>query len=164
MHDASENGSVSLQRRHSTQKTRFYDSTLSSQMDGLTDSRTDKVAQNKGYWTQPWSKWFLVACYATLHRALPVRPSVALYFFSVFRSLASLLLAVPSSDLKYCPCPPTRDWGNHVSGLVFSGSVGPTFIDFSGPDRETAGPTKLLSEERKKDKIGQIPPLQISQF
>ena len=59
---------------------------------------------------------FLVACYATLHPALSVRRSgrrtVTLHFFFWFlRSLASLLLPKWSSDLKYGPCPPARDWG-----------------------------------------------------
>ena len=73
--------------------------------------------------------YFLVACYATLHPALSVcllsihpsvRPSVypSYYFFKFLRSLASLLLPKWSSDLKYCPCPPARDWGSRVSGLV----------------------------------------------
>ena len=35
------------------------------------------------------------------------------------RSFASMLLPKCSGDLKYGPCPPTRDWGSCVSGLVF---------------------------------------------
>ena len=63
-------------------------------------------------------------CYATLHPALLVRRSVGpyirhTYFFVFFLwSLASQLLPKWSSDLKYIPCPPARDWGSCVSGLV----------------------------------------------
>ena len=66
---------------------------------------------------------FLVACYATLHLALSVRRSVRpshFTFFGFLRSMASLLLPKWSSDLKYGPCPPARDWGSRVSGLVLS--------------------------------------------
>ena len=42
-----------------------------------------------------------------------------LYFFYDFISLTSLLLPKWSSDLKYGPCPPARDFGSRVSGLVF---------------------------------------------
>ena len=55
----------------------------------------------------------------------PVRPSIGwlvgplpFYFYDLY-SLTSLLLPEWSSDLKYGPCPPTRDWGSRVSGLVF---------------------------------------------
>ena len=65
---------------------------------------------------------FLVACYATLHPALSVGPSVRhtllsrrLWFFF----FALQLLPKCSTDLKYGPCPPTRDWGSRVTGLVF---------------------------------------------
>ena len=54
----------------------------------------------------------------TLSVRRSVRPSVPLYFFWFLRSLASLLLPKWSSDLKYGPCPPARDRGSHVSGLV----------------------------------------------
>ena len=33
-------------------------------------------------------------------------------------SFASLFLLKCSGYLKYGPCPPARDWGSHVSGLV----------------------------------------------
>ena len=64
---------------------------------------------------------FLVTCYAILHPALLVHPSVCpsvgpsitLYFL---RSMAYLLLPKWSSDHKYSPCPPTRKWGSRVSG------------------------------------------------
>ena len=64
---------------------------------------------------------FLVSCYMTLHLTLSVRPSVdwAHYFFYGFYSLMILLLPKCSSDLKYGPCLPARDWGSCVSGLVF---------------------------------------------
>ena len=55
---------------------------------------------------------FLVTCYATLHSALSVRPSVTYYFFVFFYSLTSLLLPKWSSDLKYGPCPP------HATGVA----------------------------------------------
>ena len=48
-----------------------------------------------------------------------VRPSITLYFFGLSRSLATLLLPKWSSDLKYGPCPSTRDLGSRVSSLVF---------------------------------------------
>ena len=44
--------------------------------------------------------------------------SVTLYFFYDFISLTSLLLPKWSGDLKYGPCPPARDFGSRVSGLV----------------------------------------------
>ena len=45
--------------------------------------------------------------------------SVALYFFYDSISLTSLLLPKWSSDLKFGPCPPARDFGSRVSSLVF---------------------------------------------
>ena len=39
-------------------------------------------------------------------------------FFWFLRSLASHFLPKWSSDLKNSPCPPARDWGSRVSGLV----------------------------------------------
>ena len=66
--------------------------------------------------------FFLVACYATLQRRSVCRSvcrSVTLYFFWGFlRFSASLLLPKWSSDVKYGPCPPARDWGSRVPGLV----------------------------------------------
>ena len=65
---------------------------------------------------------FLVACYATLHPALSVSRlvgwSVTLYFFNDFIFSTSLFLPKRSVDLKYGPCPPARDFGSRVSGLV----------------------------------------------
>ena len=49
---------------------------------------------------------------------LSVQPS-HFTFFGFVRSLASLLLPEWSSDLKYSPCPPARDWGIRVSGPVY---------------------------------------------
>ena len=46
--------------------------------------------------------------------------SVKLYFFYDYVSLTSLLLPKWSGDLKYGPCPPARDLGSRVSGLVLS--------------------------------------------
>ena len=48
-----------------------------------------------------------------------VGPSVRHTSFSGFlRFMASPLMPKWSSDLKYGPCPPARDWGSRVSGLV----------------------------------------------
>ena len=59
--------------------------------------------------------------HATLHPALSVGRSVGLsvtlYFFCDF-FWTSLLLLKWSSDLKYGPSPPARDFGSRVSGLV----------------------------------------------
>ena len=65
--------------------------------------------------------------HATLQPALSVGRSVGwlvgwsvtLYFFYDFISLTSLLLPKWSGDLKYGPCPPARDFGSRVSGLVY---------------------------------------------
>ena len=70
---------------------------------------------------------FLVACTRLYN---PLCPSVGqlvgrsvdrshFTFFYYFISLTSLLLPKGSGDLKYGPCPPTRDFGSRVSGLVF---------------------------------------------
>ena len=50
-----------------------------------------------------------------------VGPSVrhTLLFFVFLGFLASLLLPKWSGNLNYGPCPPARDWGSRVSGLVF---------------------------------------------
>ena len=66
---------------------------------------------------------FLVACYATLqstpHFVGPSLVRLSHFTFLVFlRSMASLLLPKWSSDLKYGPCPPVRNWGGRVSSLV----------------------------------------------
>ena len=45
--------------------------------------------------------------------------SVTFYFFYEFYFRTSLLLLKWSGDLKYGPCPPARDFGSRVSGLVF---------------------------------------------
>ena len=61
--------------------------------------------------------------HATLQPALSVGRSVGrlvghtlLFYHFIFLTL--LLLPKWSGDLKYGPCPPTRDFGSHVSGLV----------------------------------------------
>ena len=42
-----------------------------------------------------------------------------LFTFSAFLSFFnSPLLPKCPGDLYHCPCPPTRDWGSRVSGLV----------------------------------------------
>ena len=69
-------------------------------------------------------KDFLVACTRLYNPLCPsvgwlVGWSVTLYFFYDFISLTSLLLPKWSNDLQYGPCPPARDFGNRVSGLVF---------------------------------------------
>ena len=65
----------------------------------------------------------MLMCYATLHPALPVRPSVSLsvcrshsIFFMIF--FTSLPLPKWSCDLVNGPCSPARDLGSRVSGLV----------------------------------------------
>merc|ERR1712074_99662 len=45
-----------------------------------------------------------------------------LTFSTLMGFLAIPLLPKCSTDLEYGPCPPARDWGSHVSGLVFSHS------------------------------------------
>ena len=76
--------------------------------------------------------------HATLHPALSVGLSVCLsvgwsvtfyffyqfYFFYDFYFWTSLLLPKWSSDLKYGPCPPARDFGSRVSGLVLPAKNG----------------------------------------
>ena len=68
---------------------------------------------------------FFSRVHATLQPALSVRLSVGwsigrsrFTFFYDFISLTSLLLPKWSGDLKYDPCPPARDFGSRVSGLV----------------------------------------------
>ena len=61
--------------------------------------------------------------HATLHPALSVGRSVGhILLFYEFYSLTLLLLPKWSVDLKYGPCPPARDWGSRVSGLVLNGT------------------------------------------
>ena len=81
---------------------------------------------------------FSVACYATLHLALSVWPSVrwsvgpSHFIFSGFsRSLALLLLPKWSSDLKYSPCPPpARDHVSRREALFIPWSIG-WFVNWS---------------------------------
>ena len=67
---------------------------------------------------------FFSRVHATLQPALSVGQSVGwsvghtLLFFYDFISLTSLLLPKWSGDLKNGPCPPARDFGSRVSGLV----------------------------------------------
>ena len=73
---------------------------------------------------------FLVACTRLYN---PLCPSVGwshFTFFYDFISLTSLLLPKWSSDLKYGPCPPARDFGSRVSGLVYLGLPSTTVIIF----------------------------------
>ena len=73
--------------------------------------------------------YFLVACYATLHLALSVRPLVhpsvrpsvgpSITLSGFLRLLASLLLPKWWSASNYGPGPPACDWGSRVSGLAF---------------------------------------------
>ena len=51
-----------------------------------------------------------------------VRPS-HYTFFGFLGFFASLLLSKWSGDHNYGPCPPARDWGSRVSGLVFFASL-----------------------------------------
>ena len=53
----------------------------------------------------------------TLSVGRSVGPSHFTFFYD-FISLTSLLLPKWSSDLKYGPCPPARNFGSRVSGLV----------------------------------------------
>ena len=51
-----------------------------------------------------------------------IRPSICpshFTFLAFMGFLAIPLLPKCSTDLKYGPCPPARDWGSRVSGLVF---------------------------------------------
>ena len=57
--------------------------------------------------------------HAILQPALSVRRS-RFPFFMILFFFTSLLLPKWSSDLKYGPCPPARDWGSRVYGLVLS--------------------------------------------
>ena len=53
---------------------------------------------------------------------LSVGPSVGpshFTFSALMGVLALLLLPKCSTDLNYGPCPPARDWGSRVSGLVY---------------------------------------------
>ena len=90
--------------------------------------------------------------HATQHPALSVSRSVGLsvtlYLFYDFYFWTSLLLPKWSSDLKYGPCLPARDWGSRVSGLVFFFPFFPFFlkgIDHEDkPNRPTAACSVLL--------------------
>ena len=68
---------------------------------------------------------------------LSVYPSVGtshFTFLALMEFLAMLRLTKCSTDLKYSPCPPARDWGSRVSGLVkllFSFSFFPSVFLFS---------------------------------
>ena len=59
--------------------------------------------------------FFLVACTWLYNRLCPSVSWSFTYFFYDFYSLTSLLLPKWSSDLKYGPCPPARDFGSRVS-------------------------------------------------
>ena len=48
----------------------------------------------------------------------PVRHTLLFLFFEVFGFTAPKMIMRPQVRL-YNPCPPARDWGSHVSGLVF---------------------------------------------
>ena len=66
---------------------------------------------------------FLVGCTRLYNPLCPsvgwsVGWSVTLYFFLWFYFFDLTDLPKWSSDLKYGPCPPARDWGSRVSGLV----------------------------------------------
>ena len=55
-----------------------------------------------------------------VHPCPPVRDDneTPRHLFLFLQALVSLLLFKCFNDLKYGPCPPTRDWGSRVSGLV----------------------------------------------
>ena len=78
------------------------------------------------YWSCPVSLLCIVFC-RVLRDSTPrfVGPSVGpshFTFLALLGVLALLLLPKCSTDLNYGPCPPARDWGSRVSGLVLSAS------------------------------------------
>ena len=94
----------------------------------------------------------LVACYATLHPALSVRRSVRrsvrpphFTFFGFLRFLALLLLPKWSGLLNYSPCPPARDWGSRISGLVIVWSKNVLSLDRSDRARDWSRNSCFLS-------------------
>ena len=70
------------------------------------------------------SPWYGIIFSLVLHDSTPyiVRSSICwlgtLLFFYGFYSLMILLLLKCSSDLRYGPCLPARNWGGCVSGFV----------------------------------------------
>ena len=80
-----------------------------------------KSETNQGSYDLELRQSIFSRVHATLQPALSVGWSVGrshFTFFYDFISLTSLLLPKWSGDLKYGPCPPTRDFGSRVSGLV----------------------------------------------
>ena len=82
-------------------------------------SRGGKTKIRLGLFHRYYTRFlFLVACTRLYNPlCLLVGRSVTLYSFMFF-SVTSLLLPKWSSDLKYGPCPPARDFGSRVSCLV----------------------------------------------
>ena len=115
-----------------------------------------RSASNRAQWSTYFKFPFLVACDATLHPALSVRRSVGpsvrpshFTFLGVLRFLASLLLPKWWSDLNYGPCPPARDWGSRVSGLV---RIKPPFLLLPQPVFWPINhqlPTRIIQETKK---------------
>ena len=70
---------------------------------------------------QDFLDYFISVSQSSLSVGRSVGPNVQtshFTFFFYFISLTSLLLPKWSGDLKYGPCPPARDFGSCVSGLV----------------------------------------------
>ena len=84
-----------------------------------------RVPEYLGCYKHLFSFFFLVACYANLWPAMSVGRSVcrsvALSFFGVFGCLLQYCSCPNAwvSMFHHCPCPPARDFGSRVSGLVF---------------------------------------------
>ena len=67
---------------------------------------------------RPWRDWRFLVVRKYFTFWLPRQLQFTFFFGG--GSLASLLLAAPSSDLKCGSCPLSRDWGSHVSRFFFS--------------------------------------------
>ena len=107
-------------------------------------------------------KFLIFSCvHATLHLALSVGWFVTLYFFFYdFYFWTSLLWLIWSSDFKYGPCPPARDFGSRVSGLVyFKIRIGPA-IQFLGTSNNVL--RNCLTQRVVKKKVTKLELFSIS--
>ena len=71
----------------------------------------------------PWYSWQLAIHFMNYILSHMLRHSILLCwshltFFWFLGFLASPILPNWSGDLNYGPCPPARDWGSRVSGLI----------------------------------------------